>query len=163
MKAQLSIDYIVSLIVFILFGTYIFFQVTGYTPAYITQIETQRLRSEAYQISELLVNDPGEPLNWEVCGSACLERIGLSDYTKNKTNFLSRSKIDKFDEICNQVDGYAIIKSLIDTDRQFSIILNKADGETLISCSSSSIFKPKFEIRRIVTFDSSYGELIVQV
>lgn len=163
MKAQLSIDYIVSLVVFIGIVTYIFFQLLSYGPPYIDEIEKQRLRSEAYQVSELLINDPGEPLDWN---STNVKRVGLSDHLQNKTNVLSLSKINNFTQICNGFTGYDRMKSLIDTNYQFNISLKDiATGNILIECFPQQIIgkATKVEIRRIVAFDSSYGELTIQM
>jgi hypothetical protein len=166
MKAQLSLDYIVSLIVFIGFVTYIFFQLLSYGPPYISEIEKQRLRSEVYQISELLVNDPGEPLNWNSLDFTNVERVGLSDETKNKTNVLSLEKIGKFNQICTSENGYDKIKSKIDTEYQFLIqLINKSNNQYLINCTPPQLITKalKAEIRRTVVFGSDFGELIVQM
>jgi hypothetical protein len=64
MKSQLSMEYYISLTIFILFIGYIFFQLILRSPQFIMEVENERLRSESYQISELLVNNPGEPINW---------------------------------------------------------------------------------------------------
>ena len=56
MKGQISIDYYVSLIIFIFFVVYFLFQITNLVPVFIGQMEEQRMRSETYQISELLIN-----------------------------------------------------------------------------------------------------------
>lgn len=163
MKAQLSIDYIVSLIIFIGFVFYIFLQLLSYGPPYISEIEKQRLRSEAYQISELLINDPGAPLDWN---STKVNRTGLSDSTKNKTNVLSINKINNFTQICNGSNDYNRMKSLIDTEYQFSIeLINRASSQLLINCTPPQpIAKAvKAEIRRTVAFGLGYGELIVRM
>ncbi len=164
MKAQISIEYIISVIVFILFATYIFFRVIVYPAAYLNEINTQRLKSEAYQISELLVNDPGEPLDWNT-DTASAKRVGLLDHAQNKTNFLSMDKIAEFNNTCKT--HYDEIKRLISTDYQFSIFLNSSGTPPtrLINCSfPGSVVKPvKFEVSRIVAFDSTYGELIVEL
>ena len=165
MKAQISIEYIISVIVFILFATYIFFRVIVYPAGYINEIKTQRLKSEAYQISELLVNDPGEPLDWNIKPDNERIRIGLSDSNQNKTNFLSMNKIAEFNDTCNT--NYDEIKRLIGTDYQFSIFLSSSGTAStrLINCSyPGMVVKPvKFEVSRIVAFDSTYGELIVEL
>lgn len=150
MKAQLSIDFIVSLIIFIGFVAYIFFQLISYSPPYINEIADQRLKSETYQVSELLINSP--------------VGFGLSDITKNKTNLLSLNKIKNFG--CQSPSDYDAMKSSIDTDYQFSIVLTNSTGWTLINCTTSQpVAKAtKSEVRRIVAFDNlDYGELVVQM
>jgi hypothetical protein len=63
-KAQFSVDFYIALITFVLLISYISFQVLTFSPLYTKEINTQRLRAEAFQISEILVNDFGEPKDW---------------------------------------------------------------------------------------------------
>jgi hypothetical protein len=134
-------------------------------PEYLNQIRSEIIRSEAYQISEILVNDPGEPINWNVGN---VKRLGLSDETKNLTNFLSLNKINAIGDGVNFCKpGYDSIKKWLASDNDFSIILIKKIPveQTLINCRPSTIAVRAINttIRRIVSFDSSYGELIVQM
>jgi len=64
MKAQISYEYYFSLVLFVIFVLYVVFYVISTVPSYTREIKSQLLMSEAYQISELLVNDPGEPYSW---------------------------------------------------------------------------------------------------
>jgi len=64
MKAQASFEYYFSLVLFVMFATYIVFQTISVTSVYRREIRNRLLKTEAYQISELLVNDLGEPINW---------------------------------------------------------------------------------------------------
>ena len=64
MKAQISYDFYFSLVVFVLFISFLFFRLITFLPFYSDEISIQRLRSEAYQISEILINDAGHPGNW---------------------------------------------------------------------------------------------------
>lgn len=65
MKGQLTFEQIISLVVFVSLVSYILYSVFSYIPAYLRQIRNEELKSEAYQISEMLINDPGDPPNWE--------------------------------------------------------------------------------------------------
>ena len=58
MKGQISIDYIIAIVIFIFFVIYFLFEITNIVPKFIGQIEEQEIRSKAYQISEILINDP---------------------------------------------------------------------------------------------------------
>ena len=65
MKAQISfVEYIVSFSIFSVFVAYLFFRLLSYMPAYLNELRGEKLRSEAYQLSEFLINDLGEPLSW---------------------------------------------------------------------------------------------------
>lgn len=63
MKAQISfVEFIIAFSIFSVFVAYLFFRLLSFMPAYLNEIRSERVRSEAYQISELLINDPGEPM-----------------------------------------------------------------------------------------------------
>ena len=90
MKGQLNLEQIVAMTLFIAFSSYVFFTVFNLVPRYTSEVRSERLRSEAYQMSELLINDPGSPANWDKIVKP--SRLGLSDETANLTNFISKSK-----------------------------------------------------------------------
>jgi hypothetical protein len=167
MKAQISfVEYLVAFTIFVGFFGYFYIQVLKFVPEYLNQIRTQRIRSEAYQISELLVNDPGDPINWHLVGT--VRRLGLSDETKNLTNFLSLSKINAIGDGTNLCKpGYENVKKWLASDSDFSIIFTrKSPSEaTLINCrpSVTGVKAVNVTVRRIVFFGSGYGELIVQM
>ena len=152
MKAQLSIEYYVSLIIFILFVSYLFFQLITLSPQFNRELENERLRSESYQISELLVNDPGEPIDWPI---KTVKRLGLSS-NLNKTNLLSEAKISAFQLKCDS--DYEDVKKLIGTEYYFSINLTNIDSnEKLIECGPPIpvIKQMKVSMTRIVALDSN--------
>ncbi|MEM7825181.1 MAG: hypothetical protein QXO27_04380 [Candidatus Aenigmatarchaeota archaeon] len=167
MKAQISfVEYLVAFVIFVSFVGYFSFQLVRLIPEYLNQIRMQRIKSEAYQISELLMNDPGYPINWNVGN---VQRLGLSDETKNLTNFLSLNKINAIGDGINLCKpGYENVKKWVGSDYDFSIIFirkSPAPELTLIGCrpSVTAVKAINVTIRRIAFFGSGYGELIVQM
>lgn len=162
MKGQLSFDFYIGLIVFVTFVAYLIFEVMKITPTYLDKMREQRLYAEAYQISELLINDQGEPINWNVVGGT--KRLGLSDSSRNVTNYISLSKAAAFNNICNS--DYTTTKALlgIPDNYQFSVYLvSKVDSTVPISCKSpQAIGRVRIvNMTRTVGFSSGYGELIL--
>lgn len=164
MKAQISfVEFLVSLTVFIVFVGYFSTQIVNTVPVYLNQLRTESLRAEAFQVSEMLVNDPGYPINWPTSGAV---RIGFSDETRNQTNYLSLQKIQAIGPNC--APGYNTLTSLIGAAYNFSLtIINDTNGNggVLLSCSPSSIVARQVNvtIKRYVFFGSGYGELILQM
>lgn len=69
MKGQISfVEYLAALTIFITSVLYIAFQLISFIPQYLNQVNDERVRIDAYQISELLANDPGNPINWYSSG-----------------------------------------------------------------------------------------------
>jgi len=168
MKGQISfVEYLVAMTIFITFSVYFFYYLMSFLPNYLNQLESERIRSEAYQISEMLINDPGEPTNWYLNPNNA-KRIGFSDENFNQTNLLSLDKINAIGIACTI--GYKKIKKLIGSDLDFSIILRKKpSNNVLLACVplSSPTKVTNVTIRRIVSINTpaglELGELILQV
>lgn len=166
MKGQISfIEYLAALSVFITSVVFIAYQMIYYVPQYLNEVNDERMRINAYQISELLVNDPGDPANWYT--SPQIFRLGLSNETLNKTNYVSFTKISAFNNLCSAQGGYDNIKKYVGATENFTILLYDmtTPGPPLIICQPSITFSSLINtsISRIVTIDSNHiGEIIVQ-
>jgi len=163
-KAQISfVEFIVSFSIFSVFVAYLFFRLLSFMPAYLNEIRSERVRSEAYQVSELLINDLGEPVEWQAGPDDSIRRIGLSDIA-NKTNFLSVDKVDRLEEECT--DDYEEVRKWIGTDFQFSIFIADKNGVISVTCIPQIVIVRDINatVRRMVAFGpEDYGELIVNV
>ena len=176
-KGQISFaEYLVALVVFISFVAYFSFQLLNFLPNYLTQIRSERVRSEGYQMSEILINDPGSPINWDRVPADQINRAGLNDETKNLTNYISAAKILQLKNLCNN-GGYSNIKRWLGSDLDFSILITVYNSNTgapeifcppEVSCSckppSYSIRAVNSTIKRFATVDSNhFAEIILQV
>ncbi|MFH0711220.1 MAG: hypothetical protein V1944_01445 [Candidatus Aenigmatarchaeota archaeon] len=166
MKGQFNIEQIVTMTIFIAFVSYVFFTVFNLVPAYTREVKAETLRSEAYQISELLINDVGSPANWYVSGNPT--RLGLSNETVNVTNFLSKQKLTSLSSKCFSPNyaGFSEVRQWIGTERQFSIlILSRNCAIPPVDCRpNSTVFRSSpvnISVRRYVAFDDNcFGELV---
>ncbi len=171
----MTIEYMVSFVAFIALVLYIYLLYSGNIPNFISQVEKEHVKSITYQLSELLLNDPGQPSNWGN-NPGSVERIGLSDETQNKTNLLSYQKIDSLNSTCSTFQGYRDVQKLLAFDGVFSIhfynITDAGQREVLLNCNPPSALLKKTEInvtvKRITSFvdndrRKNFGELIVEV
>jgi len=172
MKGQFSTEQIVAMTIFIAFVSYVFLTVFNLVPRYTAEVRAERLRSEAYQISELLINDPGSPANWNAVNLP--SRLGFSNETANTTNLLSPAKLSALNSTCFPPNyaGYSQVVKWIGTERQLSIlVLSRNCGinvVTPVDCRpNSSVFRSSpinVSIRRFVAFNQNcFGELDVAV
>ena len=169
-KGQLSADFYIALVAFLGFLAYITFQLFQTVPASSANVKEETIRIEAYQLSELLVNDGGHPVDWQAKPLADIKRIGLSDTTKNMINSLSREKADRlfkgfglFPAICA---NYNDVRGLLDIrdEASFTLIEHKSPDE-VFTCKSSESKKTSFNVSRTVLISgTSYpSEIIVEV
>lgn len=162
-KGQISFDFYVSLILFLGFLGYITFQLFQIVPTTINTARIENVRIEAYQISELLINDGGHPLDWETRPLTEIKRLGLSDVSKNVTNLLSSSKFFRFNSIC--ATNYNDVKRLLDVKEEFSITFINHTANSQWSCKSPTPTNKRisFNISRAVTVGNDLGEILVEV
>ncbi|MBI2084290.1 MAG: hypothetical protein HYT70_01600 [Candidatus Aenigmarchaeota archaeon] len=165
-KGQLSIDFYVALIIFLSAIAYVVFQLVQVTPATLNALREENIRIQAYQISELLVNDGGHPNNWgePAVPLEDIRRIGFSDTSRNITNFVSSQKIQRFKTICDS--NYNAILNLLNVDDGLAITIINHDTQTITACRPPSIESQQISVNitRVVSIDgSSLGEILVEV
>lgn len=166
MKGQISfVEYLAALSVFITSVIFIAYQLIYFVPQYLNEVNDERVRINAYQISELLINDPGNPPNWYA--SPQIYRIGLSNESLNLTNYVSLAKINTFNNLCNSQGGYSVVKNYVGAAENFTVVFYDLTnpGPPLISCQPPISFSSLINtsISRIVAIDSGdVGELVVQ-
>lgn len=163
MKGQISIEYYVSLMFFVSLVTYLFLRMIALTPSFLEQIRRERIYSEAYQISEILINDPGEPPTWDENN---VKRIGLQDESIKKLNYVSSDKISKLKSICQSDEGYQKIKRKLGVDEDLEISINVSEeNNLLVSCYPDKIpSRSGVSISRIISIDGKkYGRVVVSV
>ena len=170
LKGQLTIQYLASFIFFIGLIVYIYFAYSANLPAFVEEVRKEDVRSKAFQLSEVLLNDPGDPANW---GSGIgPDRIGLSDENSNKTNLISKSKVDELGVICSNFDD---VQQKLALYKPFSIYVFEIDqttgdrGTPLVECVPPDFPKTTINatIKRITVLNESgdlkLAELIVQM
>ncbi len=155
MKCQVSFEQFAALFLFVSSVSFLIYQLLSYYPSYVNEVRRQILFSEAYQISELLVNDAGNPANWNLDN---VKRIGLLNETLNRTNVISMSKVIYANEICNR--RYEDFKRLLGLNNDISFVIY-LEGRIIANCSRL-LGERAAKVSRIVSFDNrSYGELIL--
>lgn len=141
MRGQISIDYYAAVIIFVIIVVYFVFQIMNIVPRFISQMEHERMRSESYQISEILVNDAGLPIDWNnlvLSNPSAIQRIGFSDQTSSMTNVMSSAKADALNTLCS-TQGQEFVRSKLNTEFQFSlVVLNRDTDMTVINCLGPS-------------------------
>lgn len=172
----MSIDFYVAVITFIIIVVYFLFQISSIVPNFINQIEEQRLMSEAYQVSEILVNDIGQPKNWDtlIGNVGQISRIGLSDQNTNKTNLIATNKVDALRYMCLGQKGYMDVKHRLGMNElNFSVFVVNRQTGSIDTCAGEDADEttglPRIKgftatVTRILAFnDGTYGDLKVQV
>jgi len=177
LKGQLTIQYLASFIFFLGLVIYIYFSYSANLPAYVEEVGKEDVRSKAFQLSEILLNDAGDPSNWYTCGSpGCVNRIGFSDENSNKTNLISEQKTDALNSFCNVPQNFEVIQQKLALDEPFSIhvfIVSQDSGQRnlIMDCISPDFPKTSINatVKRVTAINNTatgeleLAELIVQM
>ena len=114
--------------IFLTFSLYFALRLIQMYPRYLRSIKEEILRSDSYRISEILVNDDGEPGNWTLYGFDDWKRFGLSNESSIMPNYLSLTKIALFNDSCQDgvivSDGYGFVKDRLDAGHDFAVTIN---------------------------------------
>ncbi|MEM5852763.1 MAG: hypothetical protein QW228_00065 [Candidatus Aenigmatarchaeota archaeon] len=163
MKAQISfVEFLTAMTIFLGAVTFVAFQVSSFIPNYLNELKAQRLKSEIFQISELLINDPGYPIDWYKTSFDNVKKLGLSDETKNETNLISGIKMKSFFSNCSKVGDKIIL------DHNLEVTFKNITGSLNGSCSilkTQARGARNFTISRIVAYTDGimtrHGELVL--
>jgi len=163
-KGLFNVEYLTVLILFIIFSTYFTFRMMEQKPAYTAEVQREIFRAESYRLSEMLVDDAGEPANWQTLAEGSIKRIGLSDETKNVTNLVSEAKLQAMKTICIVNKEYAKVKALVGGQHDFSLVRIGSNGVPETVCWPGATGDVKASITRFVAFSTGdYGKMILQM
>jgi len=157
-KSQIGFEQVFSLFLFVFSVTSLIYQLLSYYPIYISEMKRESILSESYQISEILVNDYGEPSDWYSRPLNQIKRIGFLNESISKSSVLSFNKILKASDICNS--NYQQFKQFLDLKHDISFIVYL--NNNIVASCVRPIGERGAKINRIVSFDNgSYGELVI--
>jgi len=178
LKGQLTIQYLASFIFFIGLIIYIYFAYSANLPAFVEEVEKEDTRSKAFQLSEILVNDPGEPKNWNQSTTINeLKRIGFADHDSNKNNLILKSKIDAFKTrwggSCGAPSKFKEIQEKLSLNQLFSSLIfyitEDRNRQLLLDCVPLNFPKTSINatVKRIAALNNSgkleLAERIIQM
>jgi len=140
MKAQLSIDFVLSLVIFIGVVAYVLLQTLAYQYDFLKEIKKQKLYAKAYALSEGLLS------RW-------------MDEKYNLTNLVSLVKIKNDEQACNS--NYPNFKNSIGIDVDFGFYVFNSSNDLIASCSSAS--KKSLNLTRFARSENDYLKILVEV
>jgi outer membrane murein-binding lipoprotein Lpp len=162
MRGQISIEYLIALSIFIGLISYIYLKYVGNISPFIEDVIKEEKRAEAFQIANILVNDPGEPVNWNTNSPI---RVGLANESTNMTNWITRAKVNALSTQCSKLNN------LLSIERPFNVLIfdvNPSNGiRTLLASCISPVLRIdqiNATVRRYAVYDGGkIAEIIVQV
>ncbi len=173
MKGQMTVEYLISFMIFVGIIAYIYISYSANIPSFVEEVRKEDIRSKAFQLSEILVNDPGEPENWD---ANTVERIGLLDESSNKQNLISGDKVEELSNNFPCPAQYDNLMNKLGMNETFAIIISKYTGEirqSIYTCNPPALIGTiNVTIVRIVALNDTQsdpsgilrpGEVIIQM
>jgi hypothetical protein len=139
MKGQLNIEFIVSVLVFLLTVMTISISVIGQIPNIHARSVDENIKATGYQILHLLMFDEGYSKDfgkqWHLDEFSDVMRLGLSS---GRMYELHGSKISSLDSNCGTTDEYERVKSMLGLDYRLDVIINATNvdnAQNLLYCA----------------------------
>jgi|GEM_PF-1920130 len=162
MKAQVNLEFIISVGVFISTLTFVTASVTGIFPEFQNEVNKNILKSRAWQISEILF-EKGYPENWKT-----LDEVSMLGFSDDEYYILNKTKLTAI----NQCDSasYDKLRKLfsIGVRRDFIInitLLEKNGEREYVYCGPKviSLAAPKLWVTRFALINESDGLKILKI
>lgn len=155
-KGMMNIEFMVSVLVFLLTIGFILINIAGNLIPLHRDAELDAIRSRAYQLSQIIVFDEGDPKNWEVLGNAT--RVGLSTGDKY---VMSSAKISSFNATCNSNYDNLLEMYFGNTKLLFSINITDSSGKNLLDCGK--LTSPQVSLKRFAVLDTTKDMLKIEI
>lgn len=150
MRGVVNIEFIISVFIFLVTVAFILISTAGSLVPLHRDAAADVLRARAYQISEVVIFDGGDPADWDV---GRVNRIGLSAGEKY---IVSSAKIERLQELCSR-DYERFIEMLSGNAKtRIGINITGPFGSNLLECGA--VNSPQFSLKRFAVLES--GEIV---
>ena len=134
----MNVEFVLSVAVFLLIVSVLSYNILSSLPGFHSESVKDITRSKAYQVSEILLKDEGEPSDWNTKPIGNIKRIGLSG---GQPFILNEDKITELYDLCT--DNYEEVLGLFGLEKNTLIInITDLDGNSVLG-GGKEICKPK--------------------
>jgi len=157
MKAQLNIDFILAVTLFIIALLFVLYTVMQNGFLLRTEADNEQKRLLGYAISQLIIFDKGYPENWNSLENIQKFGLSLSPY------ILSRDKINAINN-CSY-ENYKKIKDLlsIPPENDFLLIITNQNNLIISKCGVEHKLREIFWIRRFAILDGNIVKISIGI
>lgn len=156
-KSQVPIDFLFSLVIFII--VLLIISQSIIQNFFMSKVDKDKEKAllMGFAISELLINDKGNPSDWSNIYFA--KRLGFADDFYK----LKREKILAINN-CN-INDYNRIKYLLSIPNEIDIeiIIKKSNEEILTRCGKEYAYRKFAEIRRISSLENEVVLIVIRI
>ena len=152
MRGSVSLDFVFASLIFMIILGYSIVAYSNSIEQIKSDISKNKIESEVFSISQILVKSPGTPANWEDNPGAVVV-IGLA----GSENILSLEKVDAFDSLSiNET------KDILGINHDFYIQIESIDGDKFFSKGTELANSSSVSIERVVYYNQSICKLVIR-
>lgn len=156
-KGQVTVEYLIALLVFSSILIFLVFQVTRTIPEYTSASREDIIESKAFRVSEVMVTTPGSSDSGSpIWDSSNVAMVGLAISPNN----IDYGKLSEFNKTCFERYERSKTAMGIETDYTFRF----TNSTTSFSCGKRSpVGVTKAVIERYVAMNDQWGKITLEV
>jgi len=160
MLGQIRIEFIFGMLIFSLIIFFIVTQTSTLFSSLLIDSESDALKAKATSVIRILVEDKGDPTNWDTIAQANpgnVKRVGLADSPYN----LSKTKVNNLSYNCSNSDA---VRNLIGNFELKAYRLRVFNStQQILICGYQSLEPVTVTETRYVFIDNGYGRVILEL
>jgi len=150
MFGQVRVEFVFGIVIFSIIIIFIITQTNTLFSSLLIDSKNDILKAKSINVITILVEDGGDPPNWQTLSFNNVNRVGLANQPYN----LSKSKINRLNSECDLLNKTEL--------RNYRL---KVFNEThlIVFCGSESLEPPKSVSLRYVYVDNGFGNVSLEV
>jgi hypothetical protein len=163
MFGQIRIEFIFGVVIFSVIIFYIVTQTNTMFSSLLVDSKSDALKAKAANVIKILVEDSGDPSNWDSLPVGSVRRVGLAyKAALNQPYNISKSKVVALDANCSgTADFYRNMLWNFDL-RAYRLTVYNSTHQILL-CGYGSIEQASVTETRYVFIDSGYGRVVLEL
>ncbi|MEM5778604.1 MAG: hypothetical protein QXD43_02160 [Candidatus Aenigmatarchaeota archaeon] len=157
MLGQIRIEFVIGIVIFVLVIFFIVTQTNILFSSLLLDSRTDTLKAKASNAIKALVEDKGDPPNWNETDISNIKRIGLAEEPYK----LSKSKILNLSYNCSNSDVYKNLLWNFDLKAYRLKIYNST--HEILFCGFNSLEPPAVIEVRYVYIDNDFGKITLEL
>ncbi|MFH1229423.1 MAG: hypothetical protein V1678_03300 [Candidatus Aenigmatarchaeota archaeon] len=162
MLGQMRIEFIFGIVIFCVIIFYVVTQTNILFSSLVTDSKSDALKAKASEAIKILVEDPGDPLGWDMMPVGSVKRVGLAYSVVSVQPYnLSKSKVLALNANCS---GSDMLKNMLwnyELNAYRLRIFNST--HEILSCGFRNPSSATVTETRYVFIDNGYGSVVLEL
>ena len=157
MKGQVRIEFIIGIVIFAAIIFFLSSQITILFSTVVQDANRESLKGKAITALTVLLEDEGDPVNWESQPTGNIIRVGLADEPYK----LNNNKLTRLRNECSLLERYELGKYRLIFENY--VITRTGQSLDFIICGSANIGLPVVSVARNVYINGIYTKATLEL